>query len=169
MNQQFRNLCNYLNLLIYLNILLISKSKFENYYEDFILRNKYRIKSLHISDSFTIEYFSSSTRHISTCSKLEKLIIDFECLNNLLINLICLSNLSSLSLHINQKLKRTLVYQFIFALPQLKYCEIFFEPNLIFGSLNIRCNQPSSIQRLILNGMFYLYELSQLIPYIPKL
>ena len=114
LNQRFRNLCNHPNLLIRFDVPFISKSKFQNYYEHFINDNKYRIESLCISDPFTIEYFSSSTQDISTCSQLRTLIVDTPCLRTLLVDLNSLSKLSSLTITIGGELKRPFVYQQIF-------------------------------------------------------
>ena len=35
--------------------------------------------------------------------------------------------------------------------------------------MNVSCSQPSSIEQLTLKGVFYLYELSQLMPFVPQL
>lgn len=153
--------------------LSISKSKFQCYYNDFLLSVKHRIYSIKLSNPFLLDFFSSSKESISNCTSLQTLILErihTECLENLLKNLATLPVLSSLAVVITQNSNRTTIYQLIFQLPVLKSCKLSFEDNFLRTLLPIATNPTSPIEHLTINGnKFNPYRLDNLLSYVPKL
>ncbi len=64
LNTRFQNLIKCLNVPIKINYSTLSKSIFQNYYTDFIIPIKHRIKALYVSDPITIEYIFPITENI---------------------------------------------------------------------------------------------------------
>lgn len=167
LNQRFRNLCFYSSFPIHTNISSLSKSTFQNYYTRFIQPNNYRITSIHLSEPFTIEFFSSLTQY----SQLQSLIlptIESQCLQNLLIGLTSLSNLSSLAISIDYSSNKTEIYNLIFQLPVLKSCKISLT-ELHFVFLPVSTNSSSPIEYLNINGKFSHSQIHALLSYVPNL
>ncbi|CAF1260232.1 unnamed protein product [Rotaria sordida] len=173
LNTRFQNLCIHSNLPININISSLSKSTFQRYYTQLIMPKKHRIQSLCLSDPFIIDFFSSSTEHLSKCSQLRTLILDIfesEHMENLLHSLASLPNLSSLAIPIAQGSNTNTIYNLIFQLPVLKYCKITFEENVFFESLPRSTKKASnSIEHLVINGACHYVIIDALLSYVPQL
>ncbi|CAF1036987.1 unnamed protein product [Rotaria sordida] len=173
LNTRFQNLCIHSNLPININISSLSKSTFQRYYTQLIMPKKHRIQSLCLSDPFIIDFFSSSTEHLSKCSQLRTLILDIfesEHMENLLHSLASLPNLSSLAIPIAKGSNTNTIYDLIFQLPVLKYCKMTFEENVFFESLPRSTKKASnSIEHLIINGACHYVIIDALLSYVPQL
>jgi hypothetical protein len=172
LNIRFQNLFKYLNVRIKINYSIFSKSTFQNYYTDFIRPIKHRIKTLHVSDPITIEYIFPITENIIIYSQLQTLFLDnieSEYLENLLNRLTVLSNLSSLTIHVGRGTNKINIYNLIFQLPVLKYCELSFEDNTPLGPLPISTNISSPIEHLLIKDNYDLNEVDALLSYVPQL
>ncbi|CAF1936031.1 unnamed protein product [Rotaria magnacalcarata] len=99
LNKRFQNFLTNLTLPINIDMSSMSKSDFQKYYKQIIIPNTHRIKSLHLSNPFSIDLFLTHNCIISKLIRLKTLIlydiqsIDFQ---NLLIYLISLPYLCSL-------------------------------------------------------------------------
>ncbi|CAF1551502.1 unnamed protein product, partial [Adineta steineri] len=172
LNKRFENLLLYSTFPLKMNIPSLSKSTFERYYNEIIMSNKHRIRSLHLSDPFTIELFFYINDNISIYSKLETLIlpyVDSQYLKNLLQRLASLPKLSSLSIFIGDELYKEYIYHLIFQLPVLKSCKISLHKDTYFTSIP-RCTvTPSPIENLIINGRCDYNAFDAILSYVPQL
>lgn len=173
LNTRFQNLLLYVNIPIKTNNISSStKSTFHNYYTDFIVPMQHRMKKLHVSDPFTIEYMFPITGDISIYSQLQTLSlenIEPKYLVNLLNRLITLPNLSSLTVHADSNTDKISIYNQIFQLPMLKYCELSFEEVSSLASLPISTNPSSPIEELIIQDHYSLNEVDAILSYLPQL
>ncbi|CAF4142825.1 unnamed protein product, partial [Rotaria sordida] len=172
LNTRFQNLCTHSHLSIEMGIAYLPKSTFQHYYNQFILPHKHQIQSLHLSDIFIIDFFSSLIENISKCSQLRTLLLDkmeSKCLEHLLIDLSSLPNLSSLSIHVGYGSNKMTIYNQIFQLPALKYCKIAFEENLPLGPLPLSPNLSSPIQHFVIIDNVDLDEVNIILSCIPKI
>ncbi len=182
LNTRFQNLLINSTVPIKINISSLSKSTFQSYYTHFIMPNKHRIKSLHLSNPFTIDFFFSSTEDILKCSRLETLIlhnIEPKCLENLLLRLISSPNLSSLVVCFGYDSNKNTLYNLILQLPVLKYCKIFLndiEFGMVFRDarksilpLPFSTNKFSPIEHLVINDSCGFNEIIPILSYVPQL
>jgi len=172
LNTRFQNLLINSTVPIQISISSLSKSPLQtyySYYSDFIHPNKHRIQTLHLSDPFIIDFFSSSTSNISKCSQLQTLILDkiqSQSMETLLIDLASLPKLSSLSIFIRHQSNSITLYNLIFQLPVLKYCKITFEKLETYPTSD---NQSNSIEHFVLNGKCNLNAISSILSHVPQL
>ncbi|CAF4187660.1 unnamed protein product [Rotaria sp. Silwood2] len=151
----------------------MSKANFQSYYTNIISPNKHRIKSLHLSNPFTVDLIFSPVRIVLKLIRLETLILDniqSKYLPNILNRLVSLPNLHSLII-ISIKSVRNLnnVYRQIFRLPALKYCKISLKECVESESLTIATDEISPIEHLVITNTIYLDELLTLLSYVPQL
>ncbi|CAF3154433.1 unnamed protein product [Rotaria sp. Silwood2] len=151
----------------------MSKANFQSYYTNIIGPNKHRIKSLHLSNPFTVDLIFSPVRIVLKLIRLETLILDniqSKYLPNILNRLVSLPNLHSLII-ISIKSVRNLnnVYRQIFRLPALKYCKISLKECVESESLTIATDEISPIEHLVITNTIYLDELLTLLSYVPQL
>ncbi|CAF1554585.1 unnamed protein product [Rotaria sp. Silwood1] len=173
LNQRFKNLLIHSPLSIQINLSLMSKSTFQNYYKFILVSDKYRIKSLRLSNPFVFDSILSSINIQLIFIQLETLIlnnIDSKSLENLLNHLTFLSSLVSLSIicidnidHPND------FYLQIFRLPILKYCKLSFSKNYKLKSIPMATNQYSSIEHLIIECIIQINILYCFLSYVPQL
>ncbi|CAF4410674.1 unnamed protein product [Rotaria sp. Silwood2] len=148
LNTRFQNILIDSTFPIHINISLISKSKFHRYYIDFIQPD------------------------ITKCSQLQTLVlneIDSQSLENLLIGLTSLNNLSSLSIHVGRDSNKITIYNLIFHLSILKHCKISFEENVPLEYLPMSKSPSSSIEHLIINDNYNLNEVEAILSYVPHI
>ncbi|CAF3736553.1 unnamed protein product [Rotaria sp. Silwood1] len=174
LNKRFQNFLTNLTLPVNIDMSSISKSDFQKYYKQIIIPNIHRIKSLHLSNPFSIDIFLTHNCIVSKLIRLETLIlydIQSKDLQNLLIYLISLPYLSSLVIsNIDEGGVTNNLYHEIFRLPMLKYCKISFNNYLLMeSSLHISINEYSPIEHLIINNDFDIHKLTVLLSYIPQL
>jgi len=154
------------------NISTLSKSTFQHYYTDFIRPIQHRMKILHVSDPITIEYIFPLAENISICSQLQTLLlenIESKYLEDLLPRLAILPSLSSLTMHVGYGVNKINIYNQLFQLPVLKYCELSFEEICPLPSLPTCTNPVSLIEHLIIKDNYFLNEIDSLISYVPHL
>ncbi|CAF3311828.1 unnamed protein product [Rotaria sp. Silwood2] len=151
----------------------MSKSLLQHYYVHILLPNKHRIKSLHLSNPFTVDFILSSSNFLSKLNRLETFIIDHvesKCLEELLNHLICLPNLSSLTITSIDKIDHpNNLYIQILRLPVLKYCKVSFDEDYRFEPLTMATNEYSSIEHLVIERGIRLEVLHRLLSYVPQL
>ncbi|CAF3610962.1 unnamed protein product [Rotaria socialis] len=138
LNKRFQNFLTNLTLPINIDMSSMSKSDFQKYYKQIIIPHTHRIKSIHLSNPFSIDVFLTHNCIISKLIRLKTLIlydiqsIDFQ---NLFIYLISLPYLSSLVIsNIDEGRVTKSLYHEIFRLPMLKYCKISFNNYLLMES-----------------------------------
>ncbi|CAF3044375.1 unnamed protein product, partial [Rotaria sp. Silwood2] len=172
LNKRFKYLLVDSNILIKINTLAISKSKFEHYYQNIINPNKNRINILRLSNQFTVDIVFSPPHIISEFIQLEKLILDNINMNNLyeiFQELMSLFNLRSLTLNIAEYVDSSIdIFSKLFLLPKLKYCYIKYQIKSDYSPLSNYLN-ISSIEHLIINARFPYNELYKLMDCIPKI
>lgn len=133
---------------------------------------QHRMKKLHVSDPFTIEYIFPITENILVYSQLQKLFlenIESSFLENLLNRLVVLPSLSSLTVHVGSGSDRNNIYKQIFQLPMLKYCNLLFEEIHLPVLLPNFTNISSPIENLIITDDDSLININAMLPYLPKL
>ncbi|CAF3091408.1 unnamed protein product [Rotaria sp. Silwood2] len=172
LNSRFTNLVNGSNISIRFNLSKTSKSAFQHHYEHMIIRNEYRIKLLYISNPLIIDYvFSSSI--LSKLIHLENLNlhnIHSKYIEELLMYLICMPNLSSLTINCpNNLTNKNFIFQQIFLLPVLKYCKLSFEETDKSDSLSVATTKHSSIEQLTIIGKVNVNEFITILSYIPQI
>ncbi|CAF4184447.1 unnamed protein product, partial [Rotaria sp. Silwood2] len=109
---------------------------------------------------------------ITKCSQLQTLVlneIDSQSLENLLIGLTSLNNLSSLSIHVGRDSNKITIYNLIFHLSILKHCKISFEENVPLEYLPMSKSPSSSIEHLIINDNYNLNEVEAILSYVPHI
>ncbi|UJR17999.1 hypothetical protein I4U23_004900 [Adineta vaga] len=172
LNTRYQNLCTHVNLSIEMNISSLPKTTFQNYYNQFILQHKHQIKSLHLSDIFIMDFFTSLFENISKCFQLRSLFLqrmESTCLEHLLADLSSLPNLSSLSIRVGYGSHKMTIYNQIFQLSTLKYCKISFETNVPLGSVSLSSNISNSIEHLVIIDNADLDEVKIILSCIPKI
>ena len=173
LNTRFRNLTVHANLSMKISYETMSKSTFTNDYMNFIRLMQGQVKSLHISEPFTIEYLFLSTDNLFIYSQLQTLSvqnIESEHLENLLNRLVILPNLTSLTIDIGFLSNPINIYRLIFQLPVLQYCQLSFENyNNLSITLPVLVNTLSPIQYLVVNDQSSINNVDFLLPYLPQL
>ncbi|CAF4765233.1 unnamed protein product, partial [Rotaria sp. Silwood2] len=173
LNQRFQNLFLNSNLPIKINISSISKSKFQHFSTHIIKPYAYRI-----------EVFRLSNRCIDPCllllpimknlTQLTRLILNniesnyIEQIINYLSSLPVLSSLTIISIDTIKNYKN-IIYNKIFRLPRLKYCQILIELLECPKSLPIATYEFSNIEHLIINHDISIDQLPILLSYVPQL
>jgi hypothetical protein len=172
LNTRFQNLLSHINAPIKTSISTFSKSEFQHYYTDLIRPIQHRIKVLHLSDPLIVEYIFPIKEDISIYSQLQTLYlenIESRYLEDLLHRLAILPNLSSLTIDVDSGVNEINIYNQLFQLPVLKYCELSFVRNNSLETLPISANTSSPIEYLIINNHYDLHTVDALLSYLPQL
>jgi hypothetical protein len=133
---------------------------------------QHRMRILHVLDPFTIEYIFPLAEDISIYSQLETLYlenIESQYLVILLQHLAVLPCLSSLIMKIDYGANKINIYNRLFQLPVLKYCELYFQEISPLLSRSICPNSSSCIEFLIVDDHYDLNEIDALLSCLPKL
>ncbi|CAF4937477.1 unnamed protein product [Rotaria sp. Silwood1] len=175
LNKRFQNLIINSNFLHKINISIVSKTDFDDYYKNILIPYKHRINLLRLSNPFTIKIIFSPVRKILQFINLEKLIlnnIQMKYLDKIFDYLIYLPKFYSLTISIGDYIQ-SLDFLFfnIFNLLTLKYCKIEYETKDYEhpSSIHFTEDDSSSIQCLIINGFFPFKSLYNLLCCLPKL
>jgi hypothetical protein len=169
LNKRFQNLFNCSKLPIKINVSSVSKSAFSRYCKDIIIPHADRIQSFRISNPFA----SDMNLSLTTMIRLETLVINniqsyyIEQIVNQLSTLPVLTSLTITSLENIQNQNK--IYEKIFRLSQLKYCQLSIPTLRTLTSLSITRNKLSDIEHLVINNKVSLYQLPSLFSYVPKL
>ncbi|CAF3977440.1 unnamed protein product [Rotaria sp. Silwood1] len=172
LNQRFQNLFLYPNLPIKINISSISKSTFHYYLTDIIIPHADRIKSFRLSNPFVAD-MSLLLPAMTNLTRLETLVINniesnyIEGIVNHLSSLPVLSSLTIIS--IDSIKNQNDIYQKIFHLPTLKYCQISIGTLRHRIPLPIATNEFSSIEHLVIKNKVLLNQIDSLLSYVPQL
>ncbi|CAF0923577.1 unnamed protein product [Rotaria sordida] len=129
-NKRFKNLLNNSNLLTKINISTISKSDFDYYYRNIIIRNREHINLLRLSNPFTTDIIFSPTNIILKFISLETLILDntyVKYLNKIFDYLLDLPKFHSLTISFIDYIESLDIFIQIFRLSKLEYCKIIYK------------------------------------------
>ncbi|CAF4393441.1 unnamed protein product [Rotaria sp. Silwood2] len=173
LNKRFQDLFINSTCPIKINLGSISKSTFESYFQNIILPHQHRIRSLHLSNSFIIDFFLLSVSLIRKLTHLQTFIIKgilSSYLENLFNDLSVLPNLSSLVIICKYHVpKRNHLYEQIFQLSALKYCKFSIQEYHHSEYLPIQTNQFSPITHLLIGDIFNVNEFFALLSCVPQL
>ncbi|CAF1290317.1 unnamed protein product [Adineta steineri] len=175
LNIRFRNFVTYSNLPLKINISSITRINFRDYYTNFIIPSQDRITSLYITNRFSYDLDISLHRILTKFIRLETLIlenIDANYIDNILNDIISLSNLSSLVIITSDDVKDIKHHLLqIFRLPSLKYCKLSLHNSSYYSSkqLPLATNQNSPIQQLVIKHKIFTNEIHTLLSYVPQL
>jgi hypothetical protein len=173
LNRRFETLFIHSTLPIKIKLTSVSKSTFYRYRKQIILPHEHRIRFLHLSNRFLIDYVFCSLCNGLKLTQLETLILEkiqSTFLENLLKNLLFLFYLSSLIIDCDDLVEnRKNIYEEIFRLSRLKYCKLSINELNPSESLPLATNQSSSIEHFILITKDPLYDLPHLVSYMPYL
>ncbi|CAF3564785.1 unnamed protein product, partial [Rotaria sp. Silwood2] len=165
----------YSNFLNQINISIISKNDFKNYYNNILIPYRYRITLLRLSNPFVADLIFSALRIILHFNHLEKLILDkiqMKFLNNIFNYLMYLPKFHSLTISIGDYIESLdMIFFDLFHLSKLNYCKIKYETKNSEYPLSIHMTEYnlSSIQYLIINGRFPFKSLNNLLCALTKL
>jgi hypothetical protein len=173
LNKRFRNLFTVSNLPIKVNTSNLSKSSFQEYYQQFIIHNTHRISSLYLLNSLIFKLMFPSRENIIIFTRLESLFLDnihSIDLADLLDDLATLPNLSLLVINsLTNYRDKTRVYLNLFRLPALKSCRLSLGDSKTLEGLPIAVENFSSIEHLVINDAIYLDDFVPLLSYVPHL
>jgi hypothetical protein len=130
------------------------------------------MKVLHLSDPLIVEYIFPITEDISIYSQLQTLFLEnmeSKYPEDLLHRLAVLPNLSALTIHFSSSIDEINIYNRLFQLPVLKYCELSFERNILLEFVPISTNTSSPIEHLIINNHYDINAVDALLSYVPQL
>ncbi|UJR17208.1 hypothetical protein I4U23_004103 [Adineta vaga] len=171
LNERFDNLFKHFKYPIKIDISSISTSTYERYAQHVIRPHAKRIKSLRISNPFVNEIYLQLLPAILNFIRLEALTltnIDVAYLPKILDQLYSLSTLSSLTIISDDYLHKSInVYEKIFRLPRLRYCQMLLKTseNTFFDITN----ELNTIEYLVVNQTVSFDQLDSLLSYVPKL
>jgi hypothetical protein len=173
LNKRFQNLFVHSNLPIKINISSISKSAFHHYLTDIIIPHTDRIQSFRLSNSFAGDMSLLLNPIMTNLIRLETLIInniESNYIEQVVNQLSSLPVLSSLTITSSDNIKnQNDIYQKIFRLSQLKYCQLSIPTLRRLIPLSIAKNEFSPIEHLVINNRVSLGQLNNLFSYVPKL
>lgn len=125
-----------------------------------------------ISDSFMYDCVVSSLEKLLKFNRIECLVlknIELKCLKKLLNQLHSLSHLSSLVISGDSVKNKGQIYQQIFSLRTLRYCQLSLSERGRSISLPIAINEYSPIEHLIITNSIKLHEFDSIISCVPQL
>jgi len=132
-----------------------------------------QIKSFRLSNPFATEMMILISPIMANLSRLETLIIDnIECyyIERIVNSLFSLPILSSLTIRSIDHIKnQNEIYQKIFHLPVLKYCQVSLETLRNRHLLTVAMNKFSPIEHLIIKNKVSLGQINSLLSYVPQL
>jgi hypothetical protein len=172
LNQRFQNLF-VSNLPIKINISSISKSAFQHYLTHIIEPHTHRIKSLRLSNPFAADMCLLLSPVMTNLTQLTTLIInniESSHIEEVVNYLSTLPVLSSLTITSNDYIEnQNDIYQQIFRLPGLKYCQMSIETKRYLRPPPTATNEFSPIEHLVINNKVSLNQLHSLLSYVPQL
>ena len=172
LNQRFYNLIFHSQFPIDVNIASISKGNFQHFYTDVLQPNIHRIKSLCISNFFTADILLSTPSHVAKYLQLETLILDNlpkGYLNNLRYLNVLPRLFSLVVLSHNDINDQTKIYDQIFQLPVLKYCQVSLQQDYLVTSSSFVFNRYSPIKQLVIKNSINLNLLYNILSSLPQL
>ncbi|UJR11280.1 hypothetical protein I4U23_015462 [Adineta vaga] len=159
---------------IKINLSSISKLSFQYYYTQILVPYQHRIQSLRISSAFIIDLLFASKSIELNLIHLEKLVLHnvsksnyFHDLLDYLPSIPCLTSLVIICKHPVQN--KSSIYQQIFRLSQLKYCNISFDGFNKYEILPMAKDEFSPMEIFIINDRCTITEFNVLLSYVPKL
>lgn len=173
LNHRYYHLIHHSTVSVKLVLPPMSRKIFQNFSKDFLVINQHRIHSIYSTNPFLFDLSPSPFRYLFQFLQLHTLILEnFESnhLSNLLSQLVVLPNLSSLIIKpFNSIQHQDRLYQQIFRLPSLQYCQVSFHEQSTIRSLPICTNQYSRIKRLTLLDCCQINNVLILLTYLPEL
>ncbi|CAF2878103.1 unnamed protein product [Rotaria sp. Silwood2] len=151
----------------------MSKSRFQRYLIYFIIPHTYRIKSFRLSNPFAADMSLLLFPIMASLPRLESLTInniESDYIEGVINHLSSLRILSSLIIISIDNIKdQNDIYQKIFRLPALKYCQMFLETLRNLRSMPTATHEFSPIEHLVINNKVSLAQLNSLLLYVPQL
>ncbi|CAF4940100.1 unnamed protein product [Rotaria sp. Silwood1] len=173
LNERFQNLLINSNLPIKINISSMSKYRFQRYLTYFIIPQTYRIKSFRLSNPFAADMCLLLFPIMTNLTRLESLTIhniESDYVEGIINHLSLLPSLSSLVIiSIDYIRNQNDIYQKIFRLPTLKYCQILLESLCHRKPMSTDTNEFSPIEHLVINNKVSLNQLYSLLSRVPQL
>jgi len=175
LNRRLENLIQYSSLPLTIQFTSQSESKLEENCRNVIIPYKHRIRSLHLSGYDIAEKFFRTCTINDSFTRLESTIlseISRENTISALFYLKSLPKLSSLTIELEDDYypDGSIIVEFIFQLPTLKYLSITTNPWEFDIDIPRTINsKPSPIERMILNVYFRVSELITIVQHTPKL
>lgn len=171
LNIRFSNLLYQTSLPLNIDISFLSKSNLTSYHTNFILPNINRIHSLRLWSLSMLEYILSSDENINQFIEIKSLVLNLTISNNIFDRLIFLPKLSSLIINQTTCLTNNgyINCNFIFSLHTLKYFKISSQEHIHFDLSSNIPSKSNSLEHLVINGGFDLYELPRLLLFLPHL
>ena len=175
LNQRFEYLIQYSSLPLAIEFTSKSQAKLEENCRNVIIPYKHRIRSLHLSGYDIAEKFFRTCTINDSFTRLESTIlseISRENTISALFYLKSLPKLSSLTIELEDDYypDGSIIVEFIFQLPTLKYLSITTNPWEFDIDIPRTINsKPSPIERMILNVYFRVSELITIVQHTPKL
>ena len=173
LNIRFRNILIPSNHPIRIHISSVSKPAFEYYLTQVILPNTNRIQSFRLSNPFVTDMIVPLRLFMKYMTRLETLVIhniESYCIESIVHLLVSLPVLSTLIItSINEIKGQNDLYQKIFRLPALKYCQLSVETLEWSKPLSTTKNQLSPIEHLNIKHKVSLDQLDSLLFYTPQL
>ncbi|CAF4947184.1 unnamed protein product, partial [Rotaria sp. Silwood1] len=173
LNQRFQDLFLNSNLPIKINISSISKSKLQHYLTHIIKPYAYRIESFRLSNPFidSCLFLLPIMKNLTQLTTLILNNIESNSIEQIVNHLSSLPVLSSLTIISIDTIKnhKNIIYNKIFRLPRLKYCQILIQLLQCSKSLPVATNEFSNIEHLIINHEISMDQLPILLSYVPQL
>jgi hypothetical protein len=173
LNQRFRNLFINSNLPIQINLSLISKSLFNYFLTHIIIPHTHRIQSFRLSNPFSDDTILLILSIMTNFIRLETFImsnIESDYIVEIVNHLSSLPVLSSLSItSIDDTEEQNEIYEEIFRLSTLKYCQLFIETSRPLRTLSSPIDKFSSIEHLVICNKVLLNQIYSLLQYVPQL
>ncbi|CAF3099742.1 unnamed protein product [Rotaria socialis] len=174
LNRRFKNLVVHRNLFVQINVTTMSKSNLDDYHNNMIKPNKYRINYMRLSNPFTVDLIFSPPRTICDYIQLETLVldnIDTKYLVNILKHLSFSPKLHSLVFSLADYVQQPAsLFHHIFCLSKLKYCKVTYQEQYDKQPIEFYLNKTQSpIEYLIINNRFSLESLHDILCCLPKL
>ncbi|CAF4536731.1 unnamed protein product [Rotaria socialis] len=175
LNRRFKKLMMNSNLPMTINISTMSKSNFENYYNDILIPNKRRINTLRSSNPFVADILFLPPRLLLEFIHLETLILDkikMKTFDKIFVELMFLPKLHSLTISPGEYVQSSShLFSSIFSLHKLKYCKIIIQTKVSETMFPAYLSEydESPIEYLIIDGRFPFESLNNLLSCLPRL
>lgn len=170
LNQRFHSLHLFSNLPINIDLSSMSPSQFMSYRGERVLPNLTRLRCLRLSNPFV---FDQHVLSFSSATSLRTLIVEnipSNCMSTLLPQLDSLVHLHSLTIAtLNSATSHNFVYERVFRLPRLKFCQLSLGMTLDTNIFSLASYRFSPIEHLIITDRTSPDRLQALLSYVPGL
>lgn len=173
LNSRYYDLIHHSTVQIDLILPSIPQRGFQNFSKDFLIINQHRIRSIYSTNPFLFDVSPSPFRYLFQFRQLHTLFLeqfDSKHLQNLFSQITVLPYLTSLTIKpLNAITNKDHLYQQIFRLPALIYCQVACNEPWSNQWLTICRNQYSTIKHLVIAHPCSLNDLMITLTYVPQL